>query len=126
MLLSRLRPLLTPALCLALASGLALPTACGPSSQSTAPVARQGGGAPVRVRSFSDSLPVTCLAAAGGLIWAGTPHGLIRWTQGTKDKEKATPAVLTTADGLPSDKITAISIDGAGGVWVVTPKGVSR
>lgn len=77
----------------------------------------------MRVRSFSDSLPVTCLAAAGGLLWAGTPHGLIRWTAG---KERPTPAVLTTADGLPADKITAIAMDDKGGVWVVTPKGVSR
>lgn len=124
----RARPLLSSVLCLrvGLSAALGLSAACGSSSQNTAPTARAGGGAPVRVRSFSDSLPVTCLAAAGGLIWAGTPHGLIRWTQGGKDKEKPTPAVLTTADGLPADKITAISIDGAGGVWVVTPKGVSR
>ncbi len=98
---------------------------CSPATTGSSPP-RPVGGAPVRVRSFSDSLPVTCLAAAGGLLWAGTPHGLIRWTPGKSDKDKPTPAVLTTSDGLPADKITALSIDQKGGVWVVTPKGVSR
>ncbi|MCS6912078.1 MAG: hypothetical protein RMK29_20495 [Myxococcales bacterium] len=106
----------------------ALVCACGPATQATAPASRPGTGAPVRVRSFSDSMPITSLAAAGGLIWAGTPYGLIRWTQGGSDKanSRPIPAVLTTADGLPADRIVAVAIDGAGGVWVVTPKGVSR
>lgn len=110
----------------ALSAGVTVATlgGCGPSSKTevkgdTAGVAT----APVRVRSFSDSRPVNCLAAAAGLVWVGTPRGLIRWTTTT---DPPTPAVLTTIDGLPSDKITAISLDQKGGVWVTTPKGVSR
>ena len=98
---------------------------CGPSSQADvkAGTTTAAATAPVRVRSFSDSRPVNCLAAAAGLVWVGTPRGLIRWTTTT---DPPTPAVLTTIDGLPSDRITALSLDQKGGVWVTTPKGVSR
>jgi len=106
------------------ALGATLGTGCGPSSKAEVKGEAAGvGTAPVRVRSFSDSRPVNCLAAAAGLVWVGTPRGLIRWTTTT---DPPTPAVLTTIDGLPSDRITAISLDQKGGVWVTTPKGVSR
>lgn len=113
---------------LAAASTFALTLAqsgCGPSASSTVPKqgTTQASGAPVRVRSFSDSRPVSCLAASSGLVWVGTPRGLVRWTT---TSDPPTPAVLTTIDGLPADKITAISLDPKGGVWVTTPKGVSR
>jgi hypothetical protein len=104
--------------------GATLGSGCGPSSKAEVKGEVAGvGTAPVRVRSFSDSRPVNCLAAAAGLVWVGTPRGLIRWTTTT---DPPTPAVLTTIDGLPSDRITAISLDQKGGVWVTTPKGVSR
>ena len=63
--------------------------------------------------------PVTSLAAASGLVWAGTPRGLIRWSMAS---ETPTPTLLTTIDGLPADKIAALSLDDRGGVWVTTPK----
>jgi hypothetical protein len=104
--------------------GATLGSGCGPSSKAEVKGEVAGvGTAPVRVRSFSDSRPVNCLAAAAGLVWVGTPRGLIRWTTTT---DPPTPAVLTTIDGLPSDRISAISLDQKGGVWVTTPKGVSR
>lgn len=97
---------------------------CGPAptanTQRSTPV---GDAAPVRVRSFSDSRPVKCLAASSGLVWVGTPRGLIRWSGSS---ETPTPTLLTTIDGLPADKINAISLDPKGGVWVTTPKGVAR
>jgi hypothetical protein len=77
----------------------------------------------VRVRSFSDSRPVKCVAASSGLVWVGTPRGLIRWSI---SGETPTPTLLTTVDGLPADKINAISLDQKGGVWVTTPQGVAR
>lgn len=108
--------------------GLATPLGnlgCGPSTTTTVPKDSAGGGgnASVRVRSFSDSRPVSCLAAASGTLWAGTPRGLVRWSMSS---DPATPTLLTTIDGLPADKITAISLDQKGGVWVTTPKGVAR
>jgi hypothetical protein len=106
--------------------GAVLPTltGCGPSSKSEVKASGESAiTAPVRVRSFSDSRPVNCLAAASGLVWVGTARGLVRWTTTT---DPPTPAVLTTIDGLPADRITAISLDQKGGVWVTTPKGVSR
>lgn len=103
------------------------PFGCGPAPATT--TARSsvdtssGDGAPVRVRSFSDSRPVKCLAASSGLVWVGTPRGLIRWSM---SGETPTPTLLTTIDGLPADKINAIALDQKGGVWVTTPKGVAR
>lgn len=99
-------------------------TGCGPSTSSTVPKTSMGGDANTsRVRSFSDSRPVTSLATASGLVWAGTPRGLIRWSMAS---ETPTPTLLTTIDGLPADKIAALSLDDKGGVWVTTPKGVAR
>lgn len=133
MLFARLREVTASPACatlsLALCLGLSAP-GCGPGAGAKTEAAKPTGGVPVRVRSFSDSLPVTCLAAAGGLLWAGTPRGLVRWSSARKDqkdaKDRPVPAVLTTADGLPADKITALSVDDKGGVWALTPKGVSR
>ena len=86
---------------------------CGPSSKTdvkpTVAATNTGGTtAPVRVRSFSDSRPVKSLAAAAGLVWVGTPRGLVRWST---TSEPPTPAVLTTIDGLPADRIEGISHD---------------
>jgi hypothetical protein len=107
-----------------------LATGCGPSSTAdvkpsgTVTSANSGGGnAPVRVRSFSDSRPVKSLAAAAGLVWVGTPRGLVRWST---TSEPPTPAVLTTIDGLPADRIEGIALDLKGGVWVTTSKGVGH
>jgi hypothetical protein len=107
-----------------------LSTGCGPSSTAdvkpsgTVTSANSGGGnAPVRVRSFSDSRPVKSLAAAAGLVWVGTPRGLVRWST---TSEPPTPAVLTTIDGLPADRIEGIALDLKGGVWVTTSKGVGH
>ena len=101
---------------------------CGPSSKTdvkptVAATSTSGTTAPVRVRSFSDSRPVKSLAAAAGLVWVGTPRGLVRWST---TSEPPTPAVLTTIDGLPADRIEGISLDMKGGVWVTTSKGVGH
>ena len=103
---------------------------CGPSAKSdvkpggAVTAANTGGSsAPVRVRSFSDSRPVKSLAAAAGLVWVGTPRGLVRWST---TSEPPTPAVLTTIDGLPADRIEGIALDVKGGVWVTTSKGVGH
>ena len=105
-------------------------TGCGPSSKTdvkptgTVTTSNSGAGsAPVRVRSFSDSRPVKSLAAAAGLVWVGTPRGLVRWST---TSEPPTPAVLTTIDGLPADRIEGIALDIKGGVWVTTSKGVGH
>ena len=104
-------------------------TGCGPSTtsevkpSSTVTAANTSSNAPVRVRSFSDSRPVKSLAAAAGLVWVGTPRGLVRWST---TSEPPTPAVLTTIDGLPADRIEGIALDQKGGVWVTTSKGVGH
>ena len=95
-------------------SAALLGSGCGPSASSDVKSGTKvaAASAPVRVRSFSDSRPVNCLAASSGLVWVGTSRGLVRWTT---TSDPPTPAVLTTIDGLPSDKISAISLDQKGG-----------
>jgi hypothetical protein len=102
--------------------GLALLVAgCHPATRTP------GDGVPRRtftgqkVRSFTDTFAVTSIADSPTHLWVGTAHGLLRW-----DVAAGKYSVLTTKDGLPADKITAVAVDGQGGVWVATPKGLAR
>ncbi len=55
-----------------------------------------------------------------GTLWQGLPTGLRR-TGGPR------PARLfTTADGLPSPNVTALTLDSRGGLWIGTTGGVAR
>jgi hypothetical protein len=72
-----------------------------------------------RIRSFSDSSPVTAIADSPTTLFVGTSHGLIRWEGGRY-------SLLTQKDGLPADRITAVAVDGNGAVWLATAKGLSR
>ena len=56
-------------------------------------------------------------AVAREVVWAGTEGGLTR-------VEIGAPLVnLTTADGLPDDRVRAVAVDGDGNKWVATPLG---
>jgi hypothetical protein len=74
-----------------------------------------------RVRSFTDTFAVTAVADTPSQLWIGTPHGLLRW-EVTSGKS----TVITSHDGLPEDRIAAVTADAQGGVWAATAKGVSR
>jgi ligand-binding sensor domain-containing protein len=50
---------------------------------------------------------------ANGVFWIGTDAGLLR-QEGKKTR------VFTTADGLPSDHIKSVAVDGRWNVWVGT------
>jgi hypothetical protein len=72
-----------------------------------------------RIRSFSDSLAVTAIADSPSSLFVGTARGLIRWDGGRY-------TVLTQKDGLPADRIAAITVDAGGGVWLASTKGLTR
>ena len=72
-----------------------------------------------RIRSFSDSFAVTAIADSPSTIFVGTPHGLLRWEGGHY-------TVLSQRDGLPADRVSAVTVDSAGAVWLATAKGLSR
>ncbi len=97
--------------------------ACGPGTR--APVAPAAQPKPSfsasKVRSFTDTFAVTAVADSGSNLWVGTPHGLLRWELGA-----GRYVAMTTKDGLPADRIAAVSVDGQGAIWVATAKGLSR
>lgn len=65
---------------------------------------------------------ISCMAAAGNVLWLGTPDGLIRFNTRTGDTQ-----TLTQLDGLASSNISALHIDEAGTVWVGSRvKGISK
>lgn len=71
-----------------------------------------------RVRAFSDSLAVTAIADSPTTLYVGTARGLIRWDGGRS-------TVMTQKDGLPADRVAGLAVDGAGGVWLATDKGLT-
>jgi sugar lactone lactonase YvrE len=74
-----------------------------------------------KLRSFTDTLPVTAIADAPNALFVGTPRGLVRW-----DTSNGRYTLLTQKDGLPADRVTGLAVDAQGGVWVATPKGIAR
>jgi ligand-binding sensor domain-containing protein len=53
------------------------------------------------------------LDEANGIVWAGTDDGAVRWNQRTGERR-----TFTVRDGLASDLVTDLALDGAGGVWL--------
>ena len=97
---------------------------CGPHARRGAtggdPVARQTFSGS-RVRSYTDTFAVTSIADSPTSLFIGTAHGLLRWELGSGKFN-----ILTSHDGLPADRVAALAVDGQGGVWVATAKGLSR
>ena len=51
-------------------------------------------------------------------VWVGTAHGLLRLTRGTVTR-------LTTSDGLPDNRVTALHRDAQGTLWIATDNGIA-
>ena len=60
------------------------------------------------------------LRQADGTLWQALPTGLRRSGGGRPDR------LFTTADGLPSPNVTALTLDRRGGLWIGTTAGVAR
>lgn len=54
-------------------------------------------------------------------IWAGTSEGLV-----CLNKDRLTPVLFTTADGLPSDIICGLAEDEKKNIWISTHQGISK
>ncbi|RMH41355.1 MAG: hypothetical protein D6689_11340 [Deltaproteobacteria bacterium] len=79
-------------------------------------------GATVRVRSFTDTAPVSSVAAVSPYVFAATSRGLDRWDVTTGQR-----LWLTADHGLPGDRVMAIALDeGRRWLWVATDGGLSR
>src|SRR5581483_9147360 len=71
------------------------------------------------VRSYTDTYAVTSIADSPSALWVGTPHGLLRW-----DVATGKYALLGAEQGLPTDRITALALDGQRTVWAAMPRQV--
>ncbi len=71
---------------------------------------------------FAKNLVYTLRVLPGGEIAAGTRNGglVLLSPSGTVDR------IVTKADGLPDDQVTAVFTDRQGGVWVVGNDGIGR
>ena len=61
------------------------------------------------------------LENSNGEIWAGTSEGLV-----CLNKDRLTPVLFTTADGLPSDIICGLAEDEKKNIWISTHQGISK
>ena len=58
------------------------------------------------------------VARAGNVYWAATSGGLFGWTEGSQDFQ-----LFTSAEGLQSIDLTAVSVDAYGNVWTGSSTG---
>lgn len=65
------------------------------------------------------ALPIMHIQRDGNYLWLGSPAGLQLWSQNGSEK------LITVADGLPSNNITALAIDENGNLLVGTEKGAA-
>ena len=61
------------------------------------------------------------LESSNGEIWAGTSEGLV-----CLNKDRLTPVLFATDDGLPSDIICGLAEDEKKNIWISTHQGISK
>lgn len=71
--------------------------------------------------NYTNANFITALARQDDYLWAGGPGGLVRWDIETKNYVK-----YTVADGLVSNIITALLVDGEDNLWIGTDAGLHR
>ena len=74
----------------------------------------------VKLDSMGPEDVQAALREPDGTLWQGLPTGLRR-TGGARPER-----LFTTADGLPSPNVTALTLDRRGGLWIGTTAGVAR
>ncbi|MGD8624234.1 MAG: protein kinase, partial [Anaerolineae bacterium] len=91
-----------------------------PAAVSPATAAGQGLP-PAGWTHYNNGNFVLTLARHDDTLWAGGEGGLVRWelADGTYSK-------LGKADGLASNRITDLLVDGAGVLWIATDAGINR
>ncbi len=102
------------------------PDIAGPAA-TTAPSDTSGLSAVVTGQSVGDWTNYTngnfvrVLARQGRYLWAGGGGGLVRW-----DLNDGSYTKYGIADGLPSNQVNDLLVDGDGYLWVATDGGVGR
>lgn len=78
-----------------------------------------GGGEPVKIIQYTDPTDVTGIALYEGFAWCSTPGGLIRW-----DTSRSEYILYTTSDGLASNVLSDVIVDGENRLWIASDQGV--
>ena len=73
----------------------------------------------VTITQITDPNYVTGIAPEGDTVWCATQGGLVKWDIRTRSY-----AVYTTANGLPSNVLSDVVIDGKGALWVSSDAGI--
>ena len=71
--------------------------------------------------SHSELRPITAVTVMSQWLYAGTPHGLLRFHRKTGAHQR-----LTKANGLSGNRVYAVAADSTSGLWVATDGGLSR
>lgn len=106
------------------ALALGLVAAAGCPTDSRTPVRSPGdlaGPPPRSIATFSETAPFTAVARLADDVYAGTAAGVIRFNAQTGEFVR-----LTAKQGLPADRVDALSGHPASGLWVATAKGIAR
>jgi len=69
---------------------------------------------------FAENIVNSLYEDKSGIIWVGTNNGIIRLNEKNGEYHR-----FTTADGLPNDKICAITGDANNNLWISTANGLS-
>lgn len=80
---------------------------------------RDGQAKPMHVAGLTADDTILCLGSAGGTLWAGTPHGLLRIDS------RRVPRMLTSLEGLPDDSVRSVAAISATQAWVGTAHGLA-
>jgi len=73
----------------------------------------------VNITQYTDPSYVTGIAKYNGFLYCATKGGLVKWDLSTKEY-----TIITTADGLPSNILTDVIVDGENRLWVGSREGL--
>jgi ligand-binding sensor domain-containing protein len=88
---------------------------------TSTPVALPAVEAPSGWTNYGNANYVSALARHEDTLWVGSESGLVRWNLVDGSHTR-----FGQADGLASEYITALLVDGDGILWVATDEGISR
>lgn len=82
-------------------------------------LACSGQKTPVKIMQITDPSEVTGIAVDGSTVYCSTRGGLVTWDIPSKKY-----TVATTADGLPTNNLKNVVVDGKGTLWIGTDFGL--
>ena len=75
----------------------------------------------VNITQYTDAIYITGVAKLGNNVFCSTKGGLVKWDISSRKYE-----LITTAEGLITNVLTDVVIDGEGKLWVASKEGVCQ